>query len=420
MSEGVAEAITLEAVLARENLRAAWRAVEENDGAPGVDRKSIAETKAHLRHHWEGIREKLLSGAYQPAAVRGVVIPKVSGASRLLGIPTVQDRLIQQGLHQVLSAAFDAGMSVHSYGFRPRRSAHDAVSAARGYVAEGKRWVVDIDLKNFFDQINHDRLMSQLRGRITDKRVLKLIARYLRAPLRHADGRQERRERGTPQGGPLSPLLANLYLDSFDKEMERRGVAFVRYADDIALFVRSERAAHRVLESVKIWLRTHLGLEVNDEKSGTGRSDDGALLGFRIHEDGEVSLAPKALARLKVRVRELWDARLGGSATALRTRWQRYIEGWWNYFGYATHRDELHRLSGWIRRHMRKCFWLRWHDRHGRRNALHRLGVRGRSLGVASTRLGAWRMARHVVVQQALRTRTLNRFGFTLPWVLAA
>lgn len=419
MSEQGVEGIRLEAVLERENLRSAWRAVEENDGAPGVDRKSIAETKAHLRVHWEGIREKLLSGAYRPAAVRAVEIPKASGGSRVLGIPTVQDRLIQQALHQVLSAAFDAGMSPHSYGFRPRRSAHAAVSAARGYVAEGKRWVVDIDLKNFFDQVNHDRLLGRLRERITDKRVLGLIARYLRAPMRYADGRVERRERGTPQGGPLSPLLANLYLDPFDKEMERRGLAFVRYADDIALFVGSERAAERVLESVKAWLRKHLGLEVNDEKSGTGRSDAGSLLGFRIHEHGEVSLAPKTLARLKERVRGLWDARLGGSSAELRRRWRGYIDGWWNYFGYATQHEELKALSGWIRRHMRKCFWLRWHDRHGRYNALYRLGVRGRGLGVASTRLGAWRMARHVVVQQALRTRTLNRFGFTLPWELA-
>ena len=417
MSE--AEAITLEAVLTRENLRAAWRAVVDNDGAPGVDRKTVEETARHLRVHWVGIREKLLRGEYQPAAVRAVTIPKANGGSRLLGIPSVQDRLIQQGLHQVLSAVLDAGMSASSYGFRANRSAHDAVSAARGYVREGKRWVVDIDLKNFFDQVNHDRLLHLLRQRITDQRILGLIGRYLRAPLRHADGRQERRVRGTPQGGPLSPLLANLYLDPLDKELERRGIAFVRYADDIALFVSSERAAGRVYESVKAWVRTHLDLEVNEAKSGTGRSDDSSLLGFRIHETGEVSPSPKTLTRLKARVRDLWDARSGGTSEALRERWQRYIRGWWGYFRYADRREALHGLSGWVRRHMRKCFWLRWHDRRGRRNALTRLGVRGRRLGVASTRRGAWRMARHVVMHEALSTRWLNRHGFTLPWELA-
>jgi group II intron reverse transcriptase/maturase len=417
MSEAVE--VTLEAVLSRENLVAAWCAVEANDGSAGVDRRSIAQTKAHLREHWPGIREKLLSGAYRPAAVRAVRIPKASGGSRELGIPSVQDRLIQQALHQVLSAALDAGMSEHSYGFRPRRSAHDAVEAARGYVAQDKAWVVDIDLRNFFDQVNHDRLLYLLRQRIADERVLRLIGRYLRAPMRQADGRQESRQRGTPQGGPLSPLLANVYLDPLDRELERRGIAFVRYADDIALFVGSERAAERVYASVTAWVRKHLDLEVNEEKSGTGRSDDGALLGFRLHASGEVSLAPRSLERLKTRVRALWDARQSVSSETLRENWQSYIRGWWGYFGHATDTGGVERLSGWIRRHMRKCFWLRWHDRQGRRNALERLGVRGRRLGVASSRRGAWRMARHVVVQMALRTKTLNRYGFTLPWELA-
>lgn len=416
---GTTEEVNLEAVLSRENLAVAWIAVKENDGAGGVDGKSIAETELHLKQHWPGIREKLLTGAYQPAAVRAVEIPKANGGRRMLGIPTVQDRLIQQALHQVMSAAFDAGMSDHSYGFRPKRSAHDAVTAARGYVAEGKQWVVDIDLKSFFDQVNHDRLMHLLSGKVADKRVLKLIGRYLRAPMRQADGRQERRLRGTPQGGPLSPLLANLYLDPLDKELERRGISFVRYADDIALFVASERSAKRVLESITAWLRKHLDLEINEEKSGTGRSDDSQLLGFRIHAAGDVSPAPKALKKLKERVRQLWDARQSLTSKELRTQWQRYIRGWWNYFGYANWRRQVVALSGWIRRHMRKCFWLRWHNRRGRRNALRRLGVTGRRLGVAGCRKGAWSMARHVVVNQALKTATLNRYGFTMPWELA-
>lgn len=410
--------VILEAILAQENLQNAWAAVERNDGAAGVDRKTIDATKAHLKQHWPGIREKIMTGYYQPAAVRAVEIPKASGGSRLLGIPTVQDRLLQQAINQILSAVFEEKMSPHSYGFRPNRSAHDAVTAARGYVTQGKSWVVDIDLKSFFDQVNHDRLMNRVSQEVSDKRVLKLIGRYLRAPMRHADGRQEKRRRGTPQGGPLSPLLANIYLDPLDKELEKRGISFVRYADDIALFLSSERSAQRTLESIKTWLLKHLALEVNEAKSGTGPSDGSQLLGFRIHGTGDVSIAPKALQRLKERVRQLWDARQSLKSDELRTQWQRYITGWWNYFGYANGRREVKALSGWIRRHMRKCFWLRWHNRAGRTNALRRLGVRGRKLKVAGCRRGAWPMATHVVVNQALKTATLNRYGFTLPWEL--
>lgn len=413
------EVITLDMILSRETMQRAWKTVKANDGAAGVDRKTIEQTAEHLKLHWKAVREKLLEGSYQPAAVRAVVIPKANGGSRTLGIPTVQDRLIQQALQSVMSEAFDAEMNPHSYGFRPNRSAHDAVSAASGYVAQGKTWVVDIDLKSFFDQVNHDKLMNQLSGKIADKRILKLIGRYLRAPMRQAEGTQTKRIRGTPQGGPLSPLLANLYLAPLDQELEQRGIAFVRYADDIALFVASERAARRVLESVKTWLRKQLDLEVNDDKSGAGQSAESQLLGFRIHQGGNVSASPKALARLKERVRELWDARQSITMTELCMQWQRYIQGWWNYFGYANWRREVHSLSGWIRRHMRKYFWLRWHSRQGRRNALYRLGIRGRALGVAGCRKGAWPMARHVTVQQALKTKRLNQNGFVLPWELA-
>lgn len=409
----------LETILSRENLEMAWSVVKRNDGAAGVDRKTISATDEHLKGHWPDIHDKLMAGQYQPAAIRAVQIPKASGGVRTLGIPTVQDRLIQQAIHQVLSAELDPRMSEHSYGFRPKRSAHDAVSAARVHVAQGKSWVVDIDLKSFFDQVNHDRLMNLLGKQIRDKRVLALIGRYLRAPLRQADGTQHKRTRGTPQGGPLSPLLANLYLDPLDKELERRGIAFVRYADDIALFLSSERAAQRILEDIKGWLRKHLDLEINEDKSGAGPSSGSQLLGFRIHQRGDVSIAPKALQKFKERVRQLWDARQSLTSQELRAQWQRYIGGWWNYFSYANWQSSVKKLSGWIRRHMRKCFWQRWHNRAGRRAALKRLGVKGRALDVAGCRRGAWPMARHVVVNQALKTSTLNRYGFALPWELA-
>ena len=409
----------LEEVLSRPNMQAAWAAVKANDGAGGVDRKTISATASHLQSHWPGVREKLYAGTYQPAAVRAVEIPKASGATRRLGIPTVQDRLIQQALHQVMSAALDPQMSEHSYGFRPRRSAHDAVQAARGYVLQGKGWVVDIDLRDFFDQVNHDKLMHLLGRQIADKRILRLIGRYLRAPMQHADGTREKRTRGTPQGGPLSPLLANLYLDPLDRELERRGIAFVRYAHDVALFVSSERAAQRVLASIREWLRKHLDLEVNDDKSGCGPSEQSKLLGFRIHASGDVSIATSALAKLKERVRQMWDARQSVTIKELRTQWQQFITGWWNYFEYANWRSGVTMLSGWIRRHMRKYFWLRWHHRKGRYNALYALGIRGRALGAAGCRRGAWPMATHVVVNQALSNNTLARRGYILPWQLA-
>lgn len=411
--------VNLEAVLARENLRAAWAAVKANRGSAGVDRKSIAQTEEHLKRHWPAIRDKLLAGTYRPAAVRGVEIPKASGGTRRLGIPTVQDRLIQQALHQVMSAAFDATLSEHSYGFRPNRSAHDAVNAARAYVREGRVWVVDIDLKNFFDQVNHDRLMHLLKRRIADARVLKLIGRYLRAPRQGDEGRREPRRRGTPQGGPLSPLLANLYLTPLDEELARRGIAFVRYADDIALFLRSERAAQRALAAITTWLKKTLDLEVSEAKSGAGKCENTQLLGFCIHPGGEVSPSPKAITKLKERVRELWTARQNATSEELRDNWQRYITGWWNYFRYANWRRVVIHLSGWIRRHMRKCFWQRWHATRGRYHALKRLGVTGRSLRLAACSGGAWRMAANPILHQALRTSTLTRYGFYLPWELA-
>ena len=414
------QAITLEQVLSRQTMQQAWKSVKANKGAAGVDRKTIDQTEDHLKRHWIEIRHKIESGEYQPSAVRAVSIPKANGGNRLLGIPTVQDRLIQQALQTVISAELDAQMSPHSYGFRPNRSAHDAVRAASDYVAQGKKWVVDIDLKSFFDQVNHDKLMHQLSGKIADKRILKLIGRYLRAPMRHADGTQTKRLRGTPQGGPLSPLLANLYLTPLDQELTQRGIAFVRYADDIALFVSSKRAAERVLDSVKAWLHKQLDLEVNEDKSGTGQSDESQLLGFRIHQGGNIAPSPNSITRLKQRVRELWDGRQSITLPELRKQWQDYIRGWWNYFGFANWSREVHKLSGWIRRHMRKYFWLRWHNRKGRYNALYRLGIRGRSLGMAGCGRGAWRMAKHVVMHQALTTERLARNGWYLPWKLAS
>ena len=412
--------VTLESVLEADNLRHAWKAVKANAGAAGVDGRDIEHTQKHLKAYWAGIADKLKAGQYRPGAIREVHIPKANGGTRVLGIPNVQDRLIQQAILQQLTPVFDPDMSNHSYGFRPGRSAHDAMDAARGFVAAGKTWVVDIDLKNFFDQINHDKLMHAVAQRVRDKSLLRLIGDYLRAPMREAEGRHRARPKGTPQGGPLSPLLANIYLHPLDEELAKRGVAFVRYADDIAIFAASERAAKRILEGVTKWIEKELKIEVNRDKSGTGRSQDTQLLGFRLHREGDVSVAPKALKRLKEKVREIWNARRPRTEDDLKERWRNAIQGWWNYFSYANWRREVTDLGGWIRRHMRKYFWQRWHSPKGRANALGKLGVRGRAVRVASSSRGAWPMARHVVVQQALKTATLNRWGFGLPWELAS
>src|SRR5690606_21977896 len=271
----------------------------------------------------------------------------------------------------------------------------------------GKTRVVDIDLKNFFDRIDHDKLMHLLRGRIKDRRLRALIGAYLRAPMQHPDGRREKRWKGTPQGGPLSPLLANICLDPLDKELEKRGVSFVRYADDIAIFAGSQRSAERIYERVVIWIEKNLKLEVNREKSGAGPCGQSSLLGFRIFEDGRVGVSPKSIAKLKEKIRELWDAQQSLTSEQLRNQWQRYIRGWWNYFALADWRREVENLSGWIRRHMRKCFWLRWKTPRGRLNALKRLGIKGRALGQCYSGRGAWPMARHPVLQSALTNRTL-------------
>lgn len=418
-NEGTTEAATLEAVLSKENLRAAWLAVKANQGAPGVDGRDIEETAEHLRVYWKDIETKLLQGDYQPGAVRAVEIPKPSGGVRQLGIPNVQDRMIQQAIHQTLSPLWEVEFSNHSYGFRPNRNAHDAIRAAQGHIQAGKTWVVDIDLKGYFDEVNHDILMHRVGQKVRDKRLLRLIGEYLRAPMQAADRSKTRRAKGTPQGGPLSPLLANIYLDPLDKELEKRELAFVRYADDIAIFASSERAAARILEHVVEWIEKNLKVPVNREKSGSGPTDDSALLGFRLYSDGRVGISPKTVLRLKDKVRELWNAQQSLTSKLMRDQWRTYITGWWNYFSIAGWRRELKDLTGWIRRHMRKCFWIRWKTPRGRMNALRRLGVNERAIGIAYTGLGAWAVARQWAMQQALNNATLHRYGFIIPWDFA-
>jgi RNA-directed DNA polymerase len=406
----------MEEILSGENLRRAYRAVKRNRGEPGVDGITVEQIADHLRQHWPTIREKLYAGEYQPALVRGVQIPKPNGGSRQLGIPTVQDRIIQQAVRQTLSALLDPTFSDHSFGYRPGRSAHDAVHRAQSYVNEGKRWVVDIDISAFFDEVNHDILMTKVGRYVRDKRLLKLIGRYLRAGLKQ-DGAVHKRSQGTPQGGPLSPLLANLYLDALDKELEQRGLSFVRYADDVAIYVSSPRSAERVLESITQWIERHLRLRVNREKSGAGPTGDSKLLGFRITSEGRIEVSAESVERYKVRMRALWSARSGLSGRETLEHWRAYVRGWWNYFRIAT--SDLGRVSTLTRRHMRKWFWQRWHSRCGRLRKLRRLGLSRQQLSRVSFHIGAWPAASQPGMHQALNNRRLRRWGLLTPDDLA-
>ncbi len=409
----------MEQVVTKDNATMAWRAVKRNAGAPGIDRMTTGQLGDHIRKHWEVLSAKLLAGTYVPSPVKRVEIPKPNGGTRMLGIPTVVDRWIQQMLLQVLQPIFDPTFSRHSYGFRPGRSAHGAVRTAQQYVQAGKNWVVDMDITKFFDRVNHDILMHRIAKVIRDKRVLRLIGAYLRAGVM-VEGLLVRTEEGTPQGGPLSPLLANLYLDALDEELTQRGLAFCRYADDCNIYVGSQRAAQRVLGGISQWIERHLRLEVNATKSGMGRPWERKFLGFRINPQGQIEAAPQSVERLKNKVRELWRSCQSLSSEQLRDQWRAYIRGWWAYYQLAEERRSIHELEGWIRRHIRKCFWLRWHSVRGRLRALRRLGLSGRLLKVAHSSLGAWPLAASPSLHTALSNAVIRRYGFLMPSDLAA
>lgn len=409
----------MEAVVEEENCRKALKAVKRNRGAAGIDRMTTDQLEEHLKANWWILKDKLLKGSYVPTPVKRVEIPKPNGGTRMLGIPTVQDRFIQQLLLQVMTPIFDPNFSEHSYGFRPGRSAQDAVQAAQQHAQRGKDWVVDIDITKFFDHVNHDILVGRIAKVIRDKRVLHLIGEYLRRGAM-VNGVVETSVEGTPQGGPLSPLLANIYLDRLDQELERRGHSFCRYADDCNIYVGSQGAAERVLASIQGWIEKELRLQVNAAKSGTGRVWERKFLGFRLDRRKRFTIAPESMERFKSKVRELWDGRRNGTSTKLRDDWNQYARGWWGYFQLAEVRRALIEQEKWVRRHIRKCFWLRWHERRGRERNLRRLGLKGVALGVATSRRGAWRVANQPELTKALSNDTLRKAGFIFPSWLAA
>ena len=405
----------LEAILAPENLEAAYLKVKANRGSAGVDGIGVDELQEHLRRHWAGIERKLRAGKYEPGLLRVVPIPKPGGGERELNIPTTQDRVIQQAIAQQLGKVYEPLFSDHSYGYRPGRSAHDAVRQMQSYVSAGYRHVVDVDISRFFDEVNHDVLMHRISEQVSEKAVLRLIGTYLRAGKLSADNRKIRHNgKGIPQGGPLSPLLANIYLDALDKQLEAWGVRFVRYADDLTVYAQSEEEAKELLERISRWIREKLKLRVNETKSGTRPPEEGNFLGFRIEQDNRIALSEKNVKAFKARVRELLNARASLRWDELIAQWQSYIRGWWNY-SRLTQWYELTWLSRWCRRHMRKLCWQRWHNWEGRRNALRRLGAAPHQQKTAHSSRGAWRIAASPALQSVLNNARLRAWGFITP-----
>jgi RNA-directed DNA polymerase len=385
----------MEEVCERENLKAALKQVKANQGSPGVDGMTVVELKDYLKQHWPAIREQLLNGTYEPKPVRRVEIPKPDGGGvRKLGIPSVLDRFIQQAVLQVLQRQWDRTFSDHSYGFRPGRSAHQAVAQAQQYIAEGHGWCVDLDLEKFFDRVNHDKLMGQIAKRVEDKRLLKLIRAFLDAGVME-NGLVSPSVEGTPQGGPLSPLLSNLVLDELDRELERRGHRFVRYADDCNIYVGSERAGQRVMESITQFITQKL--KVNEAKSAVARPQERKFLGFSFSAGPEVKrvIAPKALDRFKRRIREITRRAKGVSIETTMEELVPYMRGWRSYFGFCETPEVLVSLTRWVRLRLRAAMWRQWKTPRRRRAALLELGVRPRlASNTASSGHGPWYLAR--------------------------
>ncbi len=404
----------MEAVVERGNMTAALRRVVANKGSAGVDGMPVEALKPYLKAHWPRIKEQLLAGRYEPAPVRMVEIPKPGGKGmRQLGIPTVVDRLIQQALHQVMQPVFDPDFSESSYGFRSGRSAHQAVLKARAYVEEGRRWVVDLDLERFFDRVNHDVLMSRVARKVEDKRVPGLIRRYLQAGIM-ARGVVSPRTEGTPQGGPLSPLLSNILLDDLDRELERRGHAFCRYADDCNIYVRSKRSGERVLASVTRFLEGRLRLKVNQSKSAVDRPWKRKFLGYAVtfHKRPRLKVAGASIERLKAKLRELFRQGRGRSLGQLIEELKPVLRGWVNYFRLAEVKGVFEELDGWIRRRLRCILWRQWKRPYTRAKNLMRRGPgEARAWRSASNGRGPWWNSGASHMNEGFPKRFFDTFG---------
>jgi group II intron reverse transcriptase/maturase len=403
----------MEAIVSRGNMMAAYSKVVANKGAPGVDRMPVTELKSYLQEHWPRIKEELLAGKYVPLPVLRVEIPKPDGGIRILGIPVVLDRLIQQGVNQVLGALFIPDFSKHSYGYMPGRSAHQAVQAARKYVAEGKRWVVDIDLEKFFDRVNHDILMSLVKRKVKDRMVLKLIDSYLKAGM-FTGGTVSQRQEGTPQGSPLSPLLSNILLDELDKELEKRSHEFCRYADDCNIYVATEASGERVMASITRFLSEQLKLTVNQAKSAVDRPWRRIFLGYSMnwYPRPRLRAGTKAVAKFKATVREICRRGRGRSMQQVIEEINPKLRGWLNYFRYVESDYLFKELDGWLRRKLRVILWKQWKRTYTRAKNLTKLGLSSDAAWrFVRKQRGPWAIAGTNVMNRVLNNPYFEKLG---------
>lgn len=402
----------MESVLDPVNMEMAWKRVKRNKGAPGIDGMTVGDFPDFAREHWERIASQLRKGIYHPAPVRRVFIPKPDGTERPLGIPTVLDRVIQQAIAQVLTPLWDGEFSDYSFGFREGRNAHQAVRLVEEAWKLKRRHAVDCDLKAFFDTVKHDPLLAQLREKIGGGKLLRLIGRYLRAGVVLPEGTREATPLGVPQGGPLSPLLANIVLDPLDKELSRRGHVFARYADDFLILVKSAKAAQRVMESVKTYIEVKLKLVVNRTKSKCAPLAECEFLGFKISKQGKVKWTSKSMTRYKQKVKEITRRNRGASAKDVIVELRRYVTGWTNYFGISHTYREVLELDEWMRRRVRLYYWKQWKRPRTRRRNLLKLGANPKKVHMATrSRKGYWRMSRNKIVHQCLNNRWLKEQG---------
>ena len=400
-------------ILSRENMLQALKRVEKNKGSHGVDMMPVQTLRQHILENWSSIKEHILNGVYEPQPVRRIEIPKPDGGVRLLGIPTVTDRLIQQAIAQVLSRLYDPSFSDHSYGFRPGRSAHDAVRKAKGYIREGYRWTVDMDLEKFFDKVNHDRLMSTLAKRIDDKPLLKLIRKYLQSGVL-INGIVLDTNEGTPQGGPLSPLLSNIVLDELDIELEQRGHKFVRYADDCNIYVKTKRAGERVMESIQSFIETKLRLKVNEKKSAVDRPWKRKFLGFSFtsNKEPKVRIAKESRVRMKNKIREITSRKMPYPMEYRIQKLNQYLIGWCGYFALADTQSIFEELDGWIRRRLRMCLWKNWKKPKTKVKNLIRLGIADWQANQwGNTRKSYWRISKSPILHRTLGNSYWSRQG---------
>lgn len=404
----------LERILSRENLLLALERVEKNKGSHGVDQMPVESLRAHFVDHWYTLKGEILAGTYTPSPVRRVEIPKPNGGVRKLGIPTVIDRFLQQAIAQVLTQIYDPTFSHQSYGFRPNKRGHDAVRQARNYIKEGKRWIVDIDLEKFFDKVNHDRLMQKLSERVTDRRVLQLIRRYLQAGVMDRGLVQPNTE-GTPQGGPLSPLLSNIVLDELDKELETRGLSFVRYADDCNIYVSSKRAGLRAMENITKFIEGKLKLKVNEQKSAVDRPWKRKFLGFSFTSDKErpkIRIHQESMRRFKQRIRELTSRKHSIDMERRIERLNRYLVGWLGYYQLAETPTVFRNMDSWIRRRMRMIRWKEWKKTKAKYTNLMKLGIdKWKAWEWANSRKAYWRISSSPILHVALGNKYWQKSG---------